>query len=57
MQQGQGDLPLGQVVTDVLAGLVGVAGIVEQVIRQLEGNPEVHAVVVQRICFRRARVV
>ena len=45
MKQGQGDFPLGQVITDVLAGFTGVAGIVEQVIRQLEGNPKVHAVV------------
>lgn len=39
VDQRQGRLALGQIVTDVLAQGLGVAAVVQQVVDQLEGHP------------------
>lgn len=44
VDQWQGRLAFGQIVTDVLAGIGFLAGIIEHVVDQLEGGAQMHAV-------------
>ena len=44
VDQGQGGLALGQVVAQVLAQGVGIGGVVEHVVGDLEGQAQVHAI-------------
>ena len=51
MQERQGDFSLSEVVTDIFPCLRRVARVVEQVVRQLKRNAQIHTVVIQPVCL------
>src|SRR6185437_8468871 len=48
----QRDLALAEIVADVLAELGGLAAVIEHVVDELEGDPEIHADRAARRLFR-----
>ncbi len=54
MDQRQGGLALGKIVAQVLAQVRGLGGVVEYVVGDLEGEAQLHAVVVQLLLHLRA---
>jgi len=56
VNQRQGDLALGQIVADVLAQRVGIGGVIQQVIGDLEGEAQLQPVARQRRAQRRGGI-